>query len=84
VEDPGDQRDEHAEREPLGAEQADRAREWVPQAYVRRGACATMLEQKAHVRGKGTEECKKNSELKHWLWIQRKIWDREAVFSPHR
>jgi hypothetical protein len=53
-------------------------------AYVRRGACATMLEQEAHVRREGAQEGKKNSELKHRLGCREKSRDREAVFSPHR
>jgi hypothetical protein len=43
-----------------------------------------MLEQEAHVRGEGAKQGKKYSELKHRLEFREKIWDREAVFSPHR
>jgi hypothetical protein len=43
-----------------------------------------MLEQEAHVRGKGAEEGKKNSELKHRLEFREKSGTKRAVFSPHR
>jgi hypothetical protein len=65
VEDPRHQGDEHADREPLGAEQADGAGHRMLQAYVRRGAGAAMLQQEADVRGEGAKERKKNSEFKH-------------------
>jgi hypothetical protein len=43
-----------------------------------------MLEQEAHVRGEGAKESEKNSELKHRRGFSEKVWDRTAVFSPHR
>ena len=82
VEDPRAERHEHADREPLGAEQSDGAGDRVLQAYVRRGACATMLEQEADVRRERAEDGKKNSELKHRLNSEKSLGLRRGVLSP--
>jgi hypothetical protein len=41
-----------------------------------------MLEQEAHVRGEGAEECKKNSELKHRLVFREKSGTESGVLPP--
>jgi hypothetical protein len=68
VEGPGQQRHEHAEREPLGAEQPDRARQWVLERHVWRGVRAAVLEQEARVGRERAQQRKKNSNLDRQGW----------------
>jgi hypothetical protein len=49
-------------------------------AYRRRGARATMLEQESNVRRERAEDGKKNSELKHRLDSEKSL-GLDAVFS---
>src|SRR5215208_1078229 len=83
VEHPRTEGHEHAEREPPGAEQPDGAGERVLQADVRRGACATMLEQEADVRRERAEDGKKNSELKQGVDSEKSL-GQDAASSSHR
>ena len=63
VERPGEERHEHAEREPLGAEQPDGARDRMAEAHVRGRAGSAMLQEEREVRREGAEERKENAEF---------------------
>ncbi len=61
VEDPRPEGHEHADREPLGPEQAHSAANRMAQADVGGRARTAMLQQEAEVRGQGAEERKENA-----------------------
>jgi len=60
VESPRADGDEHADGEPLGPEQPDRAGDRMLHADVRSRAGAAVLQEEAHVRGERAEQSKKN------------------------
>ena len=63
VEDPGAHCHEHPDREPLGAEQPDRAANRVAHVHVRRGAGPPVLERKPRLVAKRAQQREKDSDL---------------------
>ena len=63
VEEPGADRDAHADREPLGGPEVARAPQRVLPLHVRRSAGSTMLEQEGQVREKSAEEREQYADL---------------------
>ena len=63
VEDPGAERHEHADREPLALVEADRAAQRVAHGHVRSSAGAAVLQQEAEVRREGAEQRQQDAKL---------------------
>jgi hypothetical protein len=71
VEDPGADGHQHADGEPLGAEEADRALQGMADADLRGGAGAAMLQEKANVRGERAENGKQDAEFESHTFSRR-------------